>query len=60
MRLVTFSEDIYFKAPEGTKKAVREAAAEEGQTLSEFIRAAIRAQLRHAGQVGAAHAAAGD
>ena len=60
MKPTTFPEDIYIKAPQGTKEAVREAAAEEGQTLSEFIRAAIRAQLRRASQTGAAHAAAGD
>ena len=60
MRATTFPEDIYFKAPTGTKEAVREAAGQEGQTLSEFIRVAIRAQLRRAGQMGAAHAAAGD
>ena len=56
MKPTTFPEDIYIKAPQGTKKAVREAAAEEGQSLSEFIRAAIRAQLRRAAPAAAVHA----
>ena len=60
MREAVFPEFIQFKAPDGTRAAVRDAAAGEGQTISEFIRAAIRAQLRRAGQMGAAHAAVGD
>ena len=56
MRAITFPEDIYFKAPQGTRAAVREAASQEGQTLSEFIRAAIRAQLRRVAPVAAVHA----
>ena len=60
MRPNTLPGRIEFKAPEGMRAAVREAAGPEGQTLSEFIRSAIRQQLRRAGQIGAAHAAAGD
>jgi uncharacterized protein (DUF1778 family) len=46
MRATTFPELIQLKAPEGTQEAVREAANREGQTASEFIRQASRAQLR--------------
>ena len=46
MREPLFTEQVNLKAPEGTLAAVREAAREEGQTSSEFIRSAIRAQLR--------------
>ena len=46
MRATVFTELIQIKAPEGTQEAVREAANREGQTASEFIRQAIRAQLR--------------
>ncbi len=46
MREPLFTEQVNLKAPEGTLAAVREAAREEGQTSSEFIRQAIRAQLR--------------
>ena len=53
MRPSTFPEKLEFWAPDGTRAAVREAAGQEGQTLSEFIRAAIRAQLRRADQVAA-------
>ncbi len=57
MRPSTFPELIQLKAPEGTKEAVREAADQEGQTASEYIRQAIRAQLRRTDQMDAAHAA---
>ncbi len=50
MRATYFPELIQLKAPEGTQEAVREAAREEGQTASEFIRQAIRARLRDAEQ----------
>ena len=53
MRPSAFPEKLEFWAPDGTRAAVREAAGQEGQTLSEFIRAAIRAQLRRADQVAA-------
>ncbi len=58
MRPSTFPELIQLKATKGTQEAVREAAAREGQTVSEFVRAAIRAQLRRADQVAGAHAGA--
>ncbi len=48
MREPLFTEQVNLKAPEGTLAAVRDAAREEGQTSSEYIRAAIRAQLRRA------------
>ena len=57
MRPSTFLERIEIKAPEGTREAVCEAANREGQTLSEFIRAAVRDQLRRTDQMVAAHAA---
>ncbi len=58
MRPSTFPELIQLKATKGTQEAVREAAAREGQTASEFIRQAIRGELRRAGadQVADAHA----
>ena len=56
MRETVFPEFMVFKAPAGTKEAVREAAAEEGQTISEFVRAAIRAQLRRVAPAAAVHA----
>ena len=46
MRATVFPELIQFKASEGTQAAVREAANREGQTAPEYIRQAIRAQLR--------------
>ena len=46
MRATVVPELIQIKAPEGPQEAVREAANREGQTASEFIRQAIRAQLR--------------
>ena len=54
MRPTTFPELIQIKATEGTQKAVRAAANREGTTASEFIRQAIRAQLRRidGGQAG--------
>ena len=49
MRATIFPELIQLKAPEGTQEAVREAANREGQTASEYIRQAIRSQLRRTG-----------
>ena len=46
MREVIFPEFIQLEAPQGTMAAVKEAAREEGQTASEFIRQAIRVQLK--------------
>ncbi len=46
MREVIFHEFIQLKAPEGTRHAVKEAARQEGQTASEFIRQAVRDRLR--------------
>ena len=57
MRATHFPELIQLKAPEGTQEAIREAAREEGQTSSEFIRQAIRGRLR---VVAAEQPAAGD
>ncbi len=58
MREALFTEQIHLFAPPGLLDTVKVAAKEEGQTASEYIRAAIRAQLRRADQVGAAHAGA--
>ena len=58
MRPSTFPELIQVKTTAGTQEAVREAANREGQTVSEFVRQAIRAQLRRADQVAGAHAGA--
>ncbi len=60
MRATVYPELIQIKAPEGTQEAVREAANREGQTSSEFIRQAIRGELRRAGADQAAAAAGGD
>ena len=51
-----FPEQLHLTVPEGTLAAVRSTAREKGQTISEFIRQAIRTQLRHtrAEQVAAA------
>ena len=46
MRPTVFPELIQFKATQGTLAAVKTAANEEGTTASEFIRQAIRAQLK--------------
>ena len=53
-----FVEQLTVMTPPGFRDAVRDAAIREGQTASEFIRSAIRAQLRRTGQV--EQAAAGD
>ncbi len=53
-----FPEQLHLNVPAGTLAAVRSMAREEGQTNSEFIRAAIRAQLRRTDQVAGAHAGA--
>ncbi len=42
-----FVERIHVLGPPGFHAAVKEAARSEGQTASEFIRQAIRAQLRN-------------
>ena len=57
MREALFTEQIHLFAPPGLLDTVKAAAKEEGQTASEFIRQAIRAQLRRADQVAAVHAA---
>ncbi len=41
-----FVEQIHVMAPPGFHAAVKEAARSEGQTASEFIRSAIRFQLK--------------
>ena len=46
MRATHFPELIQLKAPEGTQEAIRDAARQEGQTSSEFIRQAVRDRLR--------------
>ena len=54
MRATHFPELIQLKAQEGTQEPIRDAAREEGQTSSEFVRQAIRARLRGAEQQPAA------
>ena len=46
MREAVFTEQIHLFAPPGLLDTVKAAAKEEGQTASEFIRQAIRTQLR--------------
>ncbi len=46
MQEVTFKQKIHLAVPEVLHGQVKEAARSEGQTASEFIRQAIRAQLR--------------
>ncbi len=41
-----FTEQINLMATPGLQAAIRDAAHSEGQTASEFIRQAIRVQLR--------------
>ncbi len=53
MREALFTEQIHLFAPPGMLETVKAAAKEEGQTASEYIRAAIHAQLRRADQVAA-------
>ncbi len=53
MRATRFPELIQLKEPEGTQEAVREAARQQGQSSSEYIRQAIRAQLRRTDRVAA-------
>ena len=43
---VDFSELARFKVSAGLLSDVREAAAQEGQTMSEFIRGSLRQRLR--------------
>ena len=57
MREPLFTERLNLAAVPGTMQAVKAAAKEEGQTASEFIRQAIKAELRRVDQVGDAHAA---
>ena len=57
MRATYFPELIQLKAPEGMQDAVREAARQEGQSSSEFIRSAVRDKLR---AVAPEQASAGD
>ncbi len=47
MQEVTFKQKIHLAVPEVLHGQVKEAARNEGQTASEFIRQAIRAQLRN-------------
>ncbi len=53
MQQVTFEQKIHLAVPKALHGQVKEAANREGQTASEVIRQAIRAQLR-AGEAQAA------
>ena len=55
-----FVERIHVLGPSGFHDAVKAAARREGQTTSEFIRQAIRAQLRRASVDRLQPAVAGD
>ncbi len=46
MPAITFPDLIQVKAPEGTAKALKEAAREEGKTASELVREILRTRLR--------------
>ena len=59
-RTQLFPEQLHLNVPAGTIAAVRAMARGEGQTNSEFVRAAIRVQLRRADTNQAAAAATGD
>ncbi len=61
MQAVTFSQKIHLLVPEALHGQVKQAAAHEGQTISEFIRQAIRAKMNGPVQAPAEQAAgAGD
>ncbi len=57
MREPSFPQKIHLSVPESLRDEVHEAAREEGTTAAEFIRQAIRAQLR---RTEAEQVAAGD
>ena len=57
MRATIFPELIQLKATQGTLDAVKTAVREEDTTVSEYVRQAIRAQLR---RTDSAQPAAGD
>ncbi len=44
----TFPQKIHLSVPVSLRERVQEAARDEGTTVSEFIRQAIRAQLKGA------------
>ena len=46
MQQVTFEQKIHLAVPKALHGQVKEAANREGQTLSEFIRSAVRDKLR--------------
>jgi predicted HicB family RNase H-like nuclease len=53
MREPLFTEQLNLKAPEGMLAAVKEAARHQGQSSSEYIHQAIRAQVRRTDRVAA-------
>ncbi len=42
----TFPQKVHLSVPESLREQVHDAARQEGQTASEFIRSAIRDRLR--------------
>ncbi len=60
MQAVTFSQKIHLLVPEALHGQVKQAAAEEGQTISEFLRTAARAHLRSIQALSEQTAGAGD
>ena len=46
MQEVTFSQKIHLLVPEALHGQVKQAAFDEGQTISEFLRGAVRDKLR--------------
>ena len=60
MQAVTFSQKIHLLVPEALHGQVKQAAADEGQTISEFLRTAARAHLRRIQALSEQMAGAGD
>ena len=46
MRTIDMPEFIHVKAPEGTLSAIRDAARRNGKSSAEYVREAVREQLR--------------
>ncbi len=46
MQAVTFTQKIHLLVPEALHGQVKQAAAHEGQTISEFLRGAVRDKIR--------------
>ncbi len=60
MKAVTFTQKIHLFVPEALHGQVKQAAADEGQTISEFLRGALREKLRNIQAPAEQAAGAGD